>query len=105
MEKASNAESRSHVPRWIDETNDIVGEGTVDWVHDSKLSECLHYHEQHDTDDHEANHLFHQRQTSSSNYHCRFYSRRTRDPGPPLRSALPEPTKRPAPMAPPRKSR
>jgi hypothetical protein len=96
------AEFRSYAPGWIEETNDVVGEGTVDWIHDSKLSQRLHDHEQHDTDDHEANDLFHQGQTSN---HCRHGRRLTREPGPPLRRALPEPTKRPAPMAPPGRSR
>lgn len=38
-------------PGWIDEANNVHGEGTVDRVHDGKFSQRLHHQVNHNSDD------------------------------------------------------
>jgi len=84
-------------PALIHEPTGVGEEGTVDWVQYSQFAQSLDGEEKHGTDDYKANDLD---QSVASDISFAFLVP-TRDPGPPVLSALPEPTKRPAPIAPP----
>ena len=46
-----------YTPRRIQETNNVGIECSVDWIHHSQFSQCLHHHKHHDTNDDEPNDL------------------------------------------------
>ena len=43
--------STGKAPGWIDESTDVHGEGSVDWIHDCEFSQCLHHQVHHNADE------------------------------------------------------
>lgn len=89
----------AYSPGRIDESANVGVEGTVNGVQDSHLREGLGGKHQHESDNHVADNLLFLSSVLKLPVRCPGLL--TKAAGPPLRRAPPEPTKRPAPMAPP----
>ncbi len=93
-------ELEGNQPRRIDEADDIGIESTIDGVQDSHFTQSLHCKQQHDTDNQIADDL-NADSSVPGPWQMTLRGQQTKEAGPPLWRAPPEPMKRPAPIAPP----